>query len=214
MRAREFDRYWQGGEAMSLKRNGLGLLAAFCLMLPSCQGDKDFCILGYTTKPNYDCSIHTVRIPIFKNNLMGDSVTRGIEFQLTQAVVREIELKTPYKVVGPNEPADTELTGIITTYAKVLLNRNQLNEVREAENDLVVALEWRDLRTGELLSKPHCTTPPPPLPPGVPPPKDPPTLVFAKGDFIPELGQSTTTSRQQAVNTLAVNIVSMMESPW
>ena len=200
---------------MPLKRSGLGLLAAVCLLLPSCQGDRDFCILGYTSKPNYDCSIHTVRIPIFKNNLMGDSVTRGLEFQLTEAVVRQIELKTPYKVVGPNEPADTELTGTITSYAKVLLNRNQLNEVREAENDLVVAIEWRDLRTGELLSKPHrIGPPPPPPPPGFPPPKDPPTLVFAKGDFIPELGQTTTTSRQQAVNNMAVNIVSMMESPW
>jgi len=199
---------------MSLKRTGLGLLAVVCLVLPSCQEDRNWCVLGYTTKPNYDCSIHTVRIPIFKNNMMGDSVTRGIEFQLTQAVVREIELKTPYKVVGPNENADTELTGTITSYAKVLLNRNQLNEVREAENDLVVAIEWRDLRTGELLSTPHRTTPAPPPPPGVPPPKDPPTLVFAKGDFIPELGQTTTTSRQQAVNNMAVAIVSRMESPW
>jgi hypothetical protein len=200
---------------MARKNCWLGLLGAVCLVLPSCQGDKDLCILGYTTKPNYDCSIHTVRIPIFKNVLMGDSVTRGLEFQLTQAVVREIELKTPYKVVGPNEPADTELTGTITTYAKVLLNRNQLNEVREAENDLVVVLEWRDLRTGELLSKPHrIGPPPPPPPPGMPPPMEPPTLVFARGGFIPELGQTTTTSRQQAVNNMAVNIVSMMESPW
>jgi len=199
---------------VSFNRTGLGLLAAVCLVLPSCQEDGNWRVLGYTTKPNYDCTIHTVRIPIFKNILMGDSVTRGIEFQLTQAVVREIELKTPYKVVGPNENADTELTGTITTYSKVLLNRNQLNEVREAENDLVVAIEWRDLRTGELLSKPHRTTPAPPPPPGLPPPKDPPTLVFAKGDFIPELGQTTTTLRQQAVNNMAVEIVSKMESPW
>src|SRR6516162_8593172 len=164
---------------MARKNCWMGLLGAVCLVLPSCQGDKDLCIFGYTTKPNYDCTIHTVRIPIFKNNLMGDSVTRGLEFQLTQAVVRQIELKTPYKVVGPNEPADTELTGTITSYAKVLLNRNQLNEVREAENDLVVAIEWRDLNTGEILSKPRRLAP---LPPDAPPPKEPPpAIVFASG---------------------------------
>jgi hypothetical protein len=199
---------------MSHKRSWLGVLAAVCLVLPSCQEDGHFTLFGYTTKPNYDCTIHTVRVPIFLNNIPGDSVTRGIEFSLTQAVVREIELKTPYKVVSPNQPADTELTGTITIYGKALLNRNQLNEVREAETGLVVELVWRDLRTGELLSKPHRTTPPPPLPPGAPPPRDPPTVVFAKGDFIPELGQSTTTARQQAVNGLAVQIVSMMETPW
>jgi hypothetical protein len=197
---------------MSHKKCWLGLLAAVCLALPACQEDKDFCIFGYTTKPNYDTSIHTVRVPIFQNNVPGDSVTRGIEFSLTQAVVRDIELMTPYKVVGPNEPADTELTGTITSYTKILLNRNQLNEVREGENDLVVALVWRNLNTGEILSKPRRLAP---LPPDAPPPKEPPpAIVFASGDFIPELGQTTTTSRQQAVDKMAVEIVSMMESPW
>ena len=36
---------------------------------------------------------------------------QGLEFDLTRAVVREIEAKTPYKVVGADADADTELTG-------------------------------------------------------------------------------------------------------
>ena len=38
--------------------------------------------------------------------------------------------------------------------------------------------------------------------------------VRAVGNYIPELGESTTTATQKAVNRLAVQIVSMMEKPW
>jgi hypothetical protein len=125
--------------------------AAVALTLPSCESDGNFTILGYTTKPNYDCSIHTVRVPIFQNR----TFRQGIEFDLTRAVVREIEQKTPFKVVGPNVDADTELTGIIVSYIKNTLNVNPLNEIREQETDLTVEVTWRNLRTGEYLSNPR-----------------------------------------------------------
>jgi hypothetical protein len=139
--------------------------AAVALTLPSCETDGNFTVLGYTTKPNYDCSIHTVRVPIFKNR----TFRQGIEFDLTRAVVREIEQKTPYKVVGPDVDADTELSGTIISYIKNTLNVNPLNEIREQETDLVVEVTWRNLRTGEYLSnpkKPNSAAGPalPPLP--------------------------------------------------
>src|SRR5690349_10480305 len=102
----------------------LFLLAAAALVLPSCQGDGNFSVLGYTTRPNYDPNIHSVYVPIFKNF----TFWRGLEFDLTRAVVREIELKTPYKVVSDPSRADTELTGTIVSFNKNILNRNQLNE--------------------------------------------------------------------------------------
>jgi hypothetical protein len=197
------------------QRGALALLAACCLALPACESDGHFCILGYTTRPNYDCDIHTVRVPIFKSRIMEDTVRRGIEFDLTRAVVREIELKTPYKVVSGDCAADTELTGTIVGFPKQLLNRNQLNEVREAETLLTVELVWRDLRTGEILSQPRRPGPlPPPPPPGVPPPPPPPVLVQGKATFIPELGGSFITARQDDVDRLARKIVEMMEKPW
>ncbi len=137
--------------------------AAVALTLPSCESDGNFTVLGYTTKPNYDCSIHTVRVPIFKNR----TFRQGIEFDLTRAVVREIEQKTPYKVVGPDADADTELTGTIVSYIKSTLNENPLNEIREQETDLTVEVTWRNLRTGEYLSNPKKpnSASGPPLPP-------------------------------------------------
>jgi hypothetical protein len=212
----------------------LAALAVAALLLPSCESDGNFTIFGYTTRPNYDTSIHTVMVPIFKNQ----TLWRGLEFELTRAVVREIEAKTPYKVVSDPDAADTELTGTIISFNKNILNRNQLNEVREAETTLAVAVVWRNRRTGECLSQPRPPgvstsvpslpapdspgapvpipvpgAPPPPGVPGAPPPA-PPVLIQSIGHFIPELGQSITTAQQENVNRLAIQIVSMMEKPW
>ena len=73
-----------------------GLTALSALLLCSCESGGNFTILGYTTKPNYDPNIHSVYVPIFKNL----TLRRGVEFDLTRAVVREIEAKTPFKVVS------------------------------------------------------------------------------------------------------------------
>jgi hypothetical protein len=198
-----------------LLRSLFGLTALSALLLSSCEGGGQFTVFGYTTKPNYDLSIHTVYVPIFKNL----TLRRGLEFDLTRAVVREIEAKTPYKVVSDCDAADTELTGTIIGLNKNILNRNQLNEVREAETTLAVEIVWRDRRSGEILSRPRRGPgAPPPLPPDAPPgtkpPPPPPVLVQSIGDFIPELGGSITTAMQQNVDRLAVQIVSMMEKPW
>src|SRR6516162_4439316 len=84
-------------------------LAACALVLPSCSGDGHFTVLGYSTKPNYDPNIHTVRVPLFKTSTqIAVPPTVGMEMDLTRAVVREIELPPPFKVVQACENADTE----------------------------------------------------------------------------------------------------------
>jgi hypothetical protein len=192
------------------------LLATGYWLLPGCESGGNFTILGYSTAPNYATNLHTVRVPIFKNTTM----RRGVEFDLTRAVIREIEAKTPYKVVGDGCPADSELSGKIVALNKNVINRTQLNEIREAETGLAVEVVWRDLRTGEILSKPKPGPGAPPPAPPVPDPitgKEPPAptvTVSSTGDFIPELGQSITTAEQQNVDRLAIQIVSMMEKPW
>jgi hypothetical protein len=138
-------------------------VAGCALGLPSCESGGNFTLFGYSTAPNYDLRIHTVRVPIFENR----TYRQRVEFDLTQAVVREIEQKTPYKVVSGNAPADTELRGTIISLNHNVLNRNQLNEIREVETVLTVEVIWRDLRTGEVLSKPSRR-------PGEPPPPEPP----------------------------------------
>jgi hypothetical protein len=190
------------------------LLAMLPLLLEGCEGGGHFTILGYTTRPNYNTDIHTVRVPIFQN----DTFYRGMEFLLTASVIREIELKTPYKVVTAGCPADTELTGKIITFTKNLVIPNQLNEIRESETTLGVEVVWRDLRPGHLG---EYLSSPPPKPPGTeilnppaPPTDVPKVLVQSLATIRPELGTSMATAQQRNVDRLAVQIVNMMEKPW
>jgi hypothetical protein len=186
------------------------LLALASLLLASCEEGGHFTFLGYTTRPPFNLDIHTVRVPIFKN----ETFYRGLEFDLTDAVIREIELKTPYKVVTAGDPADTELTGKIITYSKNPVIFDQLNLIRQMETTLAVEVVWRDLRaghTGEVLSRPR------PKPPGTElltppnPPAPPPVLFQSLATYEPELGSTLASAQKKNVDRLAVQIVSSME---
>jgi hypothetical protein len=200
--------------AKSLTRASL-----FCLMglsacvLASCSSDGHFTFLGYTTKPNYDPGIHTVYVPIFKNV----TFQRGLEFDLTKAVIREIEGKTTFKVVDCRDGADTELIGKIINVRKGWISMTQLGGTREVEAGMTVELTWRDLRpgsTGTILSadpRKETVRDETPLPGQKPPP---PTLVSPSANFIPELGGSLAAANKQLVDRTAIQIVSMMEKSW
>jgi hypothetical protein len=193
------------------RRLGALAVAAVALVLPSCLQDGHLTMFGYTTAPNHDCGIRTVYVPIFKNV----TYRRNLEFDLTRAVIREIESKTPYKVVSDCNKADTELLGTIVSRGKNIIQYNQLFETREAETTMTVEIVWRDLRpghVGEVLSRPQQLKPAELVTPGSPP--QPPVLVQSLATFIPEVGMSLTTAEQQNVNRLATQIVSMMERPW
>jgi hypothetical protein len=194
----------------------LCLFAALALGLPACTSLEggNFSIFGYSTRPNYDLGIRTVYVPIFGN----ETFYKNLEFELTRAVIREIEEKTPYKVVNCREQADTELIGNIINMNKNVLITNQLNEIREGQTILSVGVIWRDLRPGfgdSILSRQGRVQPPdplaPPPDPNAPPPPQPPVLVQSTTTFIPELGGSLLAAQKQSFDRLAVQIVSMME---
>jgi hypothetical protein len=131
----------------------LGAILASCaLLLPSCAWDGHFDVLGYSTRPNYDTSFKTIRVPMCKNRTyMTVTPVPGMEMDLHRALIREIQLKTPYKIA--QDDADTELVCTITNFTKNLLNFTPFNTVREAETIMIVELYWRNLRTGEILTK-------------------------------------------------------------
>jgi hypothetical protein len=129
------------------------VLLGWAALLPSCAWDGHFNVAGYSTKSTYDTRFKTVRVPIFRSKVFWSlTPAPGLEMDLTRAVVREIERKTPYKVVQGQ--ADTELTGTIVNFTKQVINYTQFNTIREAETSMTVELVWQDCNSGETLTKP------------------------------------------------------------
>ncbi len=136
-------------------------------------------------------------MPVFES----DSFRRNLAEFLTEAVAKEIEDKTPYKVVGTPE-ADSVLTGKITTDTKRVVIEDPYDYPRETQINMSIEVRWVN-RKGDLVMQP--TTMP-----------VPPSLVTLTGDgtLVPEFGQSVATAQLQSIQSLATQIVSLMETPW
>lgn len=105
---------------------------------------------GYTTISQYRPDIKTVAVPIFRRGTY--EYRRDIEFRLTEAVVKQIEAQTPYKVVDKGR-ADTLLTGTIQSIdPQVLSFIPRTGRAREIQLRVIVDFTWKDLRgEGKLL---------------------------------------------------------------
>jgi hypothetical protein len=194
---------------------GIVLLAA-SLAVVGCTSDGHFQMFGYTTEPLYDRTIQTVFVPIAQNV----TFRRGLEFYLTQAVIREIGSKTTMRIVSRREIADTELKLKIINWHKNLIIPTPTNQIRQSEVGMGIEVVWLDLRpgrVGEVLSNAKPSLPQePPLPGMVQDTAKPaiPVVLLPVATYEPELGPSTATADQQALDRAAVQVVSMMEKPW
>lgn len=145
----------------------------------------------------YRSDVRTVAVPIFQS----DSYRRYLGERLTEAVIREIQLNTPYQVVSEGH-ADSVLVGRIITDHKVPLVENQFDEPRDLEFGMVVDVSWQNYR-GDLLRSPVGV----PLPTNL-------VRITQTSDFIPEAGQSISVSEQEAIERIAQQIVGQMELGW
>jgi hypothetical protein len=138
------------------KRVGTGhVLVAAALALPGCTDPGSIGrqtpvveVAGYTNRPLFRDDIRTVAVPIFKTGRT--LFRRGLEMQLTEAVIKQIESRTPYKVV-PRDRADTVLDGEVLAFTERVLTETPRNEPREVQVTVTVRMLWRDLRSGEVL---------------------------------------------------------------
>ncbi len=152
---------------------------------------------GYMVGNAFGPEVRTVEVPVFQN----DTYRRGIEYQLTEAVQREIQTHTPYRLSkGPG--TDTRLTGRIVDIGKKVLGETQYDDPRELQLTLYVVVTWEDLRTGQVLASQEVPLQPQAIP------------VVGQAEFAPEVGQSLATATQDATERLARQIVNMMEMPW
>ena len=152
---------------------------------------------GYTVGAPFSPEIRSVHVPIFNSG----SNRRFLEYQLTEAVQKQIQQRSHFRLVKEDE-ADTRLTGRIIDLRKSALGQTRNSDARELQVNLLVEVTWEDVRTGKILRQQRV-----PLPPEM-------LQLAAQAEFAPEVGQSLATADQTAINRLARNIVDMMETPW
>jgi hypothetical protein len=145
----------------------------------------------------YPTEIHTVYVPIFQSA----SFRRNLGERLTEAVMKEIENKTPYKVVDdPN--ADSVLAGRIVDEGKNVIINSRVGDPRELQVHIHVNVSWTDRMGRRLRESPEV-----PLPAEL-------VDIQETGNVVPTAGQSITTAQETAIHRIAEQIVGMMEKPW
>ncbi len=145
----------------------------------------------------YNPNLRTIYIPVVRN----ETFRHDLGVQLTEALQKEVETRTPYKVVA-DPSADSTLTCRITSQTKRVIVEANTDEPRALENMLSLELTWTD-RQGNLLMENRFV------------PQGELAFYFIQGsDFIPEAGQSIATSQLRAIEQLAQQIVNQMEVRW
>ena len=157
----------------------------------------------------YRPDIRTVHVPVFQSESLRDRLGE----RLTEAVVKEIEMRTPYKVVGVEE-ADSVLSGAIVSDVKRVTAETIYDDARNITAGFQVHTRWVG-RNGNTLMQ--CSEMPlvscdARVNADSAPPWD--LRVNADSAFIPEAGQSLATAQQLAIERIARDIVSQMEIPW
>jgi len=138
----------------------------------------------------YRPDIATIHVPIVETS----SLRRDLAPRLTEAVVKQVEDETPYRLADASL-ADSFLRIRIVDDRKRVLGENRFDEPRDILTELAVEVTWTD-RTGTPLM-PRAQ------------------LKLARdAHFVPEGGQSITTAHQQLIASIARKIVDHMEMPW
>lgn len=148
---------------------------------------------GYSLRPPYDPTIRTVYVPMFRSYSFRIDQSQ----ELHERVVKEIERRTPYRVVDTPEEADTILSGTILYTNKHLFVVNPNNLPRQLLAEVTAEVTWEDVR------------------PGADPDAEPPVARVTETIAVfPELGETATLGFSKAYERMANDIVDMMEERW
>lgn len=159
------------------------------LSLGGCATDPN---RGYSFASIHDRNIRTIAVPIFENN----TYYSGLEVRLTEAIIKEIQRSTPWRVVRSSNAATT-LSGHLTNVDVFQLSRQrETGLVQEEAVKLTVDFDWMDNRSGETLVSRRQFT--------------------ALASFVPHRGVGEPIERGQdaAINALARDIVASLQSDW
>jgi hypothetical protein len=146
---------------------------------------------GYSDDPMFPDKIAGVYVEMFEN----ETFWRGIEYDVTDALGKRIEVDTPYKIISNRNQADSVLSGQLVSVGQSLLSiERQTGRALEKEVELTANVSWKDLETGEfLIENEH---------------------VSAAASYSDLQNQSFKYASRLAANNLAIKIVELMEKQW
>jgi hypothetical protein len=134
--------------------------------------------------------IRTVHVSMFES----ESDRRFLGQRLTEAVIKEVESRTPLTLTDP-QITDSFIRGRIVRDTKRVVGENRFDEPRSLAVGWMVEIDWVD-RAGTPLMQRQ-------------------TIRLTEDSvFIPEGGQSMSTAQQDNINRIAKQVVSQMENPW
>ncbi len=146
---------------------------------------------GYSNKSLFPEKIGSVYVEMFDNK----SFRRGVEYELTDALAKHIETETPYKIISSRDRADTIISGQIVSVGESWLStERQTGRPLEKEVELRAVVNWKNLKTGELLIDNQS--------------------VSASASYSEWQKQGFRYGSTLAANNLAQRIVELMEKKW
>lgn len=147
---------------------------------------------GYSSASVYPAHVSSVAVPIFANK----TYFRDVEFELTDALIKEIERRTPYKVTSEAQ-ADTIILGQVRQVQLDQLSKSRLTGLsEEVIVSVTIDFQWKDLRSDKVLVE---------------------RKQFAgHGLFVPSrpTGEPIELGKFAAVQQLARDVVGEMRSEW
>lgn len=147
----------------------------------------------------YRPDVRTVHVPVITSS----SFRRHLGERLTEAVVKQVELATPYKVVNERQ-ADSVLIVHLVDDSRHTLAETRNDDPRDIGIDLYAQVTWTDRRGNVLCQCPSGDVPMPAL-----------TFDMTQSaNLVPEAGQSMSTAQQEAIQAMAQQIVAQIETPW
>ncbi len=172
----------------SLLNPGRGIIIlVFCIF--GSDGCAEF--TGYSNQSLFPQDINTVYLEMFDNQ----TFRRGAEYELSDALSKRIEVDTPYKVVSSRDRADTIMSGQIVSIGETALStERETGLVLEKEVELTALINWKNLKTGDLLIDNHSLS--------------------ASASYSEYQQQDIKYASNLAANNLARKIVELMEVKW
>jgi hypothetical protein len=149
----------------------------------------------------YAPNVRTIYVPMVQSDSFRTTPAVDIGERLTEALCKEIEKRTPFKIVGSEDGADSVLTARIVADTKRIVVESPTDQSRNVELNYQALVTWAD-RGGTVIASGEV-----PMPAAT-------VDVGQSAALVPEYGRSVVSTQQEAIVKMAQQIVGLMEEPW